>query len=266
MCGSRCRSRASPCPEPAAAEVPEEPEQHEDDDDDLDDSHADLLAGWPDYERPPSPTGSNTADAVRATTKKLEKNRLLGAYLARLDDADLVIAGRLFAGAPFPRKDERVLSVGWSTLSDVLLERSGMNGVAMAASYQRHADLGDVAHDLIAESPRDGEPLTLADVAASFDGIAAVRGTNNKRDLVRGAAAPRRRRRGAVHREDRLRRDAHRPSRGPARRRHRARLRTRARGGRAREHAHRRHRRGRAARQARNARRADARALQSRSA
>ncbi|TMG41482.1 MAG: ATP-dependent DNA ligase [Chloroflexi bacterium] len=127
----------------------------------------------------------STADAVRATTKKLEKNRLLGAYLARLEDADLVIAARLFAGAPFPRKDERVLSVGWSALSDVLLERSGKSGDDMRASYQRHADLGDVAHDLIAGSAHEGEPLTLADVAASFDGIAAVRGTNNKRELVR---------------------------------------------------------------------------------
>ena len=126
-----------------------------------------------------------TADAVRATTKKLEKNRLLGAYLSALDDADLLIATRLFAGAPFPRKDERVLSVGWSALSDVLLERSGKSGEDMRASYQRHADLGDVAHDLIAESTRDGEPLTLADVAAAFDGIAAVRGTNNKRELIR---------------------------------------------------------------------------------
>jgi DNA ligase-1 len=126
-----------------------------------------------------------TADAVRATPKKLEKNRLLGAYLSALDDADLLIATRLFAGAPFPRKDERVLSVGWSALSDVLLERSGKSGEDMRASYQRHADLGDVAHDLIAESARDGEPLTLADVAAAFDGIAAVRGTNNKRELVR---------------------------------------------------------------------------------
>jgi len=127
----------------------------------------------------------STADAVRATTKKLEKNQLLGAYLARLDDADLLIAGRLFAGAPFPRKDERVLSVGWSALSDVLLERSGRSADDMRASYQRHADLGDVAHDLIAESQPDGERLTLADVAAAFDGIAAVRGTNNKRELVR---------------------------------------------------------------------------------
>src|SRR5437773_230151 len=127
----------------------------------------------------------STADAVRATTKKLEKNRLLGAYLARLDDADLLIAARLFAGAPFPRKDERVLSVGWSALSEVLLERSGKSGDDMRASYQRHADLGDVAHDLIADAAHDGEALTLTDVAAAFDGIAAVRGTNNKRELVR---------------------------------------------------------------------------------
>ncbi|TMC04781.1 MAG: ATP-dependent DNA ligase [Chloroflexi bacterium] len=126
-----------------------------------------------------------TADAVRATTKKLEKNRLLGAYLAGLDDADLVIGARLFAGAPFPRKDERVLSVGWSALSEVLLERSGKSGDDMRASYQRHADLGDVAHDLIADAAHDGEALTLTDVAAAFDGIAAVRGTNNKRELVR---------------------------------------------------------------------------------
>jgi DNA ligase-1 len=126
-----------------------------------------------------------TADAVRATTKKLEKNRLLGAYLSRLDDDDLVVAARLFAGAPFPRKDERVLSVGWSTLSGALLERSGKGGDDMGASYQRHADLGDVAHELIGDTPGEGDRLTLADVAASFDGIAAVRGTNNKRDLVR---------------------------------------------------------------------------------
>jgi DNA ligase-1 len=133
-----------------------------------------------------SPFGTwvGTADAVRATTKKLEKQRLLGDYLHGLDDTDVAIAARLFAGAPFPRKDERVLSVGWRALSDVLLERSGKGGDDMRASYQRHADLGDVAHDLIADSPHAGEPLTLADIAAAFDGIAAVRGTNNKRELV----------------------------------------------------------------------------------
>ena len=126
-----------------------------------------------------------TADAVRSTTKKLEKHAALATYLKALDDEDLVIAARLLAGAPFPRKDERVLSVGWSALADVLLERSGTTAEDMRGSYQRHADLGDVAHDLIAERAAQGEPLTLKDVEVSFEEIASVRGGNAKRDVLR---------------------------------------------------------------------------------
>src|SRR5207247_7932316 len=103
----------------------------------------------------------------------------------RREDADLVIAARLFAGAPFPRKDERVLSVGWSALGGVLLERSGKSDADMSASYQRHADLGDVAFELVGESPPTGEPLTLVDVETSFTEMAAVRGANAKRDVLR---------------------------------------------------------------------------------
>jgi DNA ligase-1 len=131
----------------------------------------------------------NTADAVRATPKKLEKHAALARYLSTLDDADLQIAARLFAGAPFPRRDERVLSMGWSALSDLLLERSGRTGGDMVESYQRHADLGDVAADLIAERPAAGDRLTLADVAQTFDAIAAARGVAPKRDLMRATIA-----------------------------------------------------------------------------
>jgi DNA ligase-1 len=131
----------------------------------------------------------STADAVRATPKKLEKHAVLAGYLGALPDSDLRIAARLFAGAPFPRRDERVLSVGWSALSDVLLERSGKTGRDMSESYQRHADLGDVAAELIGSSPATAEPLTLADVAQAFDAIAAARGVAPKRDLLRGVLA-----------------------------------------------------------------------------
>ncbi|MGH2473391.1 MAG: ATP-dependent DNA ligase [Candidatus Limnocylindria bacterium] len=130
-----------------------------------------------------------TADAVRATPKKLKKHAALARYLGGLNDADLQIAARLFAGAPFPRRDERVLSVGWSALSDVLLERSGKTGGDMAESYQRHADLGDVAADLIGEGSARGERLTLADLAQTFDAIAAARGVAPKRDLLRATLA-----------------------------------------------------------------------------
>src|SRR2546426_4173631 len=132
---------------------------------------------------------ATTADAVRATPKKLEKHAALARYLGGLDDADLQIAARLLAGAPFPRKDERVLAVGWAALSDALLERSGKSGGEMAESYQRHADLGDVAADLIGEGASAGDRLTLADVAQTFDAIAAARGVAPKRDLLRATLA-----------------------------------------------------------------------------
>ena len=138
----------------------------------------------------------STADAVRATTKKLEKLALLGAYVTGLDDADLAIAARLFAGVPFPRTDERVLSVGWRALLDAVRARSGATGDDVQASYQAHADLGDVAAEVTERSavPPTPPPLTLGDVAESFDRIAATRGVAPKAEhlealLARATAA-----------------------------------------------------------------------------
>src|SRR2546430_13777697 len=116
-----------------------------------------------------------TADAVRATPKKLEKHAALARYLGALDDSDLQIAARLFAGAPFPRRDERVLSMGGSALSDVLLERSGKNGGDMAESYQRHADPGGVAAGLIAQRAPARGPATPARRASAVGRVAPPR-------------------------------------------------------------------------------------------
>jgi DNA ligase-1 len=131
----------------------------------------------------------STADAVRATSKKTTKLQVLAAYFASLADDDLRIAARLFAGGPFPRADQRVLATGWSALADAVLERSGAGGDDIGASYQRHADLGDVAAELITTPPVDPRPLTLADLAAAFDEIAATKGSNAKRALVRALMA-----------------------------------------------------------------------------
>ena len=128
----------------------------------------------------------STADAVRATTKKLEKLSLLVAYFQRLDDADLAIAARLYAGVPFPRTDERVLSVGWRALLDAVVVRTGATADDVTASYQRHADLGDVAAELAERSSIAAQPppLALADVAGAFDRVAAARGVAAKRELL----------------------------------------------------------------------------------
>ncbi|MBI3522651.1 MAG: ATP-dependent DNA ligase [Chloroflexi bacterium] len=131
----------------------------------------------------------STADAVRATTKKLAKLETLGAYLPGLSDEDLGIAARLFAGTPFSRTDERVLSVGWRALSDVLLERSGRTEEDLARAYHTHADIGDGAADLLAGSVPSGPPLALRDVRDAFSAIAAARGNAAKRELLRALFA-----------------------------------------------------------------------------
>jgi DNA ligase-1 len=128
----------------------------------------------------------STADAVRATTKKLAKLAALGAYFQRLEGGDLVIAARLFAGVPFPRTDERILSVGWRALLDAVMVRTGASGDDIEASYQRHADLGDVAAEVAERAAIQPKPppLTLGDVAEAFDRIAATRGVAPKGELL----------------------------------------------------------------------------------
>ena len=84
-----------------------------------------------------------TANAIAATTKKSEKERILGAYLAGLDDASLERAVVFFAGSPFPRKDQRVTGVGWSTIADAVVEATGRSAEELWAIYPRYADLGD---------------------------------------------------------------------------------------------------------------------------
>ena len=57
------------------------------------------------------------AEAVAATTKKLEKVAIVGSYLQTLTNADLIRAARYFAGHQFAQNDSRTTNVGGSILS-----------------------------------------------------------------------------------------------------------------------------------------------------
>src|SRR5256885_9480677 len=100
------------------AEIAQKPQDEQDDDDQLE--HVRMKALFADWVL--------TADAVRATSKKLEKHAALARYLSVLEDIDLQIAARLFAGAPFPRRGERGLSGGGGARSAVPPGRAGENG------------------------------------------------------------------------------------------------------------------------------------------
>jgi DNA ligase 1 len=86
----------------------------------------------------------NTADAVRSTTKKLEKLRLISDFLRSLGVADAGLAARFFSGRAFAEHDERTLGVGGSVLSRVIAEAAGQVGESLRAAYRKHGDLGDM--------------------------------------------------------------------------------------------------------------------------
>src|SRR5215831_1681515 len=82
-------------------------------------------------------------EALRATRSRLEKRRLLVAYLAALPDEALPLAITYLGGRPFPRGDGRTLSVGGATLDAALRAgRPDLADATISAAWRRHADAG----------------------------------------------------------------------------------------------------------------------------
>ncbi len=130
---------------------------------------------------------AQTAEAVAATTKKLEKAALVGAYLHALSDADLQRAARYFAGQQFALNDMRTTNVGNSVLRDALSEATGVSVEELRPRYVRLGDAGEVAFEAIREARRDHEraqTFTLAETQSLIERLSEMRGTKNKKELL----------------------------------------------------------------------------------
>src|SRR3954470_5141484 len=126
------------------------------------------------------------ADAVGATTRKLEKAALLGAYFEGLADEDLSLAARYFAGHVFPLYDARTTNVGGGMLRDAISEVTGLEVENLRPRYVRLGDSGDVAFEAFAEAAAaNTEPtLTLASTQVLIERLSETRGTKNKKALL----------------------------------------------------------------------------------
>lgn len=126
---------------------------------------------------------AETAEAVRATTKRLEKSAFLEQYLATLEATPLAIAARFFSGIVFARHDARTTQVGGSIIWEALAAITGHATDHLGARYLAHGDLGDLTGELLADRPPSG--TTLEEVDARFARLAAASGTNARRALIR---------------------------------------------------------------------------------
>lgn len=125
------------------------------------------------------------AEAVAATTKKLEKAALLGAYLETLSDADLARAARYFAGHQFALADARTTNVGGSIISAALSEATGFAPEDLYPRYVRLGDPGELAAEIVKETGRNLPPsISLVETESLIARLSETRGIKNKTALL----------------------------------------------------------------------------------
>jgi DNA ligase 1 len=136
---------------------------------------------------------AQTADAVAATTKKLEKVRLVAEYFRSRPMDEAAQAAVFLSGRAFPAWEERTLQVGGTLLWRVVGEISGKGEVALTVAYRCHGDLGAAAQDVLEHSAPAKSSLSVAELAAAFDELArtsaAARKLSLLQDLLRRATA-----------------------------------------------------------------------------
>ena len=125
------------------------------------------------------------AEAVAATTKKLEKAALLGCYLEMLSDPDMTRAARYFAGHQFASTDARTTNVGGSIIGAALCDATGFSPEDLSPRYVRLGDPGEVAAEIIKEAKHAFLPtVTLAETESLIARLSEARGIKNKTALL----------------------------------------------------------------------------------
>lgn len=130
---------------------------------------------------------TTTADAVRATTKRLQKLGALVEYLPTLSDDALPIAARFFSAIVFPRHDARTTQVGGSILWNALASLTGLSDEALSEAYGRHGDPGDMVGEVLAGRASSGHSLEWLE--GRFATLASAAGSAARREMVRDTLA-----------------------------------------------------------------------------
>jgi len=129
---------------------------------------------------------AHAGDAIASTSSKLEKVRLLAAFLSRTDGDEVALAARYFTGSIFPTGDERTLNVGGAAFSSVLRDVSGADDDEIRRAWRRHSDTGDVTRDLLERrEARPTTPIPLLELDRSFAEVSSARGVQARKELLR---------------------------------------------------------------------------------
>jgi len=124
-------------------------------------------------------------DAAASTTKKLQKQAILGEYLHSLvKDEDLRLAVCFAQGRAFAATTERTLNVGGAIVNDVLLSILKIEPGQFYSTVLQQGEVGEATGKLWPAA--GGAPnLTLTDLAAAFEELADIGNVAEKKAILR---------------------------------------------------------------------------------
>lgn len=128
-----------------------------------------------------------TVDAIRQSTKRVEKSALLEAYFESVAEQTIAPAARFFSGVIFPRHDVRTIRVGWSLVVDAIQDLSHVHPVKFRDRYIKHGDLGDAVAEVFAGRLPSG--IAVEDIATWTEALATTTEAETRRVLMRDMLA-----------------------------------------------------------------------------
>jgi len=126
---------------------------------------------------------ASTLERVRGTAGKNEKVRILSEYLRALDADDAERAARFATGRASLKGSADETQIGYSTITGVIEEMTGLSSREMSRVYVRHGDLGKVVEEVLSrktETTLFQEDLSLRDVGEAFEAMTQAKGTGSQ--------------------------------------------------------------------------------------
>ncbi len=127
---------------------------------------------------------ANIGEAIAATPAKLEKIRVLAAYLRGLSSEQLPIATLYFTGRAFAQSDLRTLQVGWAIIFRALQAATNLNQTELHRIASAHGDAGKSAFEIL-DGRTMPQPFSIGESRDLFENLHRARGPSSKAKLLR---------------------------------------------------------------------------------
>ena len=141
-------------------------------------------------------------EKLESTTKRKDMIAWAASFILELETQEIEPAISMLMGRSFPKGDQRVLEVSWTTLNTSIRKITKTDSGGFSGAFGRTGDVGDATRIVFEESKVGRQatllkkPLTILEVRRAFETIADAKGTGSREKKQRlletllGSATP----------------------------------------------------------------------------